>query len=168
MSKTVALVQARMGSTRFPGKMLAQLGGHPLLEWVLLRMRRARMIDEVVLATTTLGRDDELVALAQKLGIEVFLGSENDVLGRLSAAAVQCGADIVVRVCADNPFIDPDEIDRLVAHFKSNACDYACNNQDRLGNRYADGFGAEILSNFLLQQIAQTATDARHREHVTL
>lgn len=168
MSKTVALVQARMGSTRFPGKMLAQLAGHPLLEWVLHRVRRARMIDAVVLATTTLSSDDELVALGQCLGIEVFRGSENDVLGRFAAAASQYAAEFVVRVCADNPFIDPDELDRLVSHFKNNSCDYACNHQDRLGNRYADGFGAEILSNRLLQQIAQTATDARHREHATL
>lgn len=168
MPKTVALVQARMGSTRFPGKMLAQLGGHPLLEWVLHRVRRARMIDAVVLATTTLSRDDELVALAQKFGVQIFRGSETDVLGRFAAAASQYGADIVVRVCADNPFIDPDEIDRLVSHFKNNACDYACNHQDRLGNRYADGFGAEILSSLLLQQVAQTATDARHHEHATL
>lgn len=168
MSKTVALVQARMGSSRFPGKMLAQLGGHSLLEWVLHRVRRAHMIDAVVLATTTLSRDDELVALAQKLGIRVFRGSENDVLGRFAAAASECKAEVVVRVCADNPFVDPDELDRLVFHFNNNACDYACNHQNRLGNQYADGFGAEILFNPLLQKIAQTATDARHREHATL
>lgn len=168
MSKTIALVQARMGSTRFPGKMLAQLGGHPLLEWVLNRVRRALTIDEVILTTTTLSRDDELVALGQGLGVEVFRGSENDVLGRFAAAASHYGAEIVVRVCADNPFVDPDEIDRLVINFEDSACDYVCNHQDRLGSRYADGFGAEILSNALLQQIAQTATDARHREHATL
>ena len=168
MSKTVALVQARIGSTRFPGKMLAQLGDHPLLEWVLHRVRCARMIDDVVLATSALSCDDELVALAWKLGIKVFRGSENDVLGRLCAAASQYGAEVVVRVCADNPFIDPDELDRLVSHFNNNVCDYACNHQDRLDNRYADGFGAEILSNQLLQKISQTATDVRHREHATL
>lgn len=168
MSKTVALVQARMGSTRFPGKMLAQLDNHPLLEWVLRRVRRARMIDSIVLATTTLSSDDELVALAQKLGIEVFRGSENDVLGRFAAAASQCGAEVVVRVCGDNPFIDPDELDRLVSHFKNNASDYACNHRDRLDNRYADGFGAEIFSNLSLQQISKITTNIRHREHVTL
>lgn len=168
MSLVVALVQARMGSTRFPGKMLAELGGYPILEWVLKRISRARLIDRVVLATTTSSRDDALVSLAQKLGVEVFRGSETDVLGRFAAAAAQHGADVVVRVCADNPFVDPDEVDRLVNHFNHNLCDYACNHQDRLGSLYADGFGAEILSSALLQQIANTALDTRHREHATL
>lgn len=168
MTRVVALVQARMGSTRFPGKMLADLGGHPLLEWVLKRVSCAQLIDTVVLATTTLSRDDDLVALATKLGVAVYRGSETDVLGRFAAAADQYGADIVVRICADNPFIDAGEIDRLVSYFNDQPCDYACNHQDRLGCRYADGFGAEILSSSLLQQIAQTATEDKHREHATL
>lgn len=168
MSKTVALVEARIGSTYFPGKTLVKLGDHPLLEWVLHRVRYARMIDVVVLVTTTLGRDDDLVALAHKSGVEVFRGSENDVLGRFAVAALQYGAEVVVRVCADNPFIDPDELDRLVYHFKNNACDYACNHQARLGNRYADGFGAEIFSNLLLQEICKSTANVRYREHATL
>jgi len=168
VSRVIALVQARMGSTRFPGKILAELGGYPILEWVLQRVSRARMIDVLVLATTTLSRDDELVALAQKLGIEVFRGSETDVLGRFAAAAAQYGADAVVRICADNPFVDADEIDRLVSHFRNNSCDYACNHQARLGNHYADGFGAEILSNDLLQKLTRVVANDRHREHVTL
>jgi len=168
MSKTVALVEARMGSTHFPGKTLVKLGDHPLLEWVLHRVRCARMIDVVVLVTTTLGRDDDLVAIAHKSGVEVFRGSENDVLGRFAVAALQYGAEVVVRVCADNPFIDPDELDRLVYHFKNNACDYACNHQARLGNRYADGFGAEIFSNLLLQEICKSTANVRYREHAAL
>ena len=74
----------------------------------------------------------------------------------------------MLRICADNPFVDPDELDRLVQEFNENSCDYACNHQDRLGSRYADGFGAEILSNHLLQQITQVAKEPKHREHVTL
>lgn len=168
MSRVVALIQARMGSTRFPGKMLADLGGHPILEWVLTRVSKAQLIDSVVLATTTLSHDDALVALAKKLGIEVFRGSETDVLGRFAAAAKHYQADIVVRICADNPFTDPNEIDRLINYYRANQCDYACNHQDRLGSAYPDGFGAEIISNKLLQQIALISSDARHREHATL
>ena len=168
MSRVIALVQARMGSTRFPEKMLVNLGEHPILEWVLRRSSKARLVDQVILATTDLIRDDALVALAQKLGFEVFRGSESDVLGRFATAAAIYKADAIVRICADNPFIDPDEIDRLVSHFRNNPCDYACNHQDRLGNRYADGFGAEILSNSLLQRIAQVAAEPRYREHATL
>lgn len=168
MTRVVALIQARMGSTRFPGKMLAELGEAPVLEWVLRRTNKARLVDQVVLATTDLHRDNALVELAEKLGIEVFRGSESDVLGRFATAAALYKADTVVRICADNPFIDPDEIDRLVIHFSKNSYDYACNHQERLGNRYADGFGAEILSNSLLQTVAQLATDLGHREHATL
>ncbi len=168
LGKTVALVQARMGSTRFPGKMLQLLGSHPILEWVLRRVSRAKFIDEVVLATTDRSIDDPLVELAKHLGTGVFRGSETDVLGRFAAAAVHYRAEIVLRICADNPFVDPDELDRLVQEFNENSCDYACNHQDRLGSRYADGFGAEILSNQLLQQIAKLSSEPKHREHVTL
>lgn len=168
MTRVIALVQARMGSTRFPGKMLASLGGRPLLEWVLLRVRAARRLDAVVLATSDQPADDPLAGLAERLGVTVFRGDESDVLGRFAAAAKANAADLVVRVCADNPFIDPGEIDRLIAAFQAEPCDYACNHQDRLGSRYADGFGAEILSAALLEKMAADATQASHREHATL
>lgn len=166
MSRVVALVQARMGSTRFPGKMLAKLGDDPVISWVLQRVSRARLIDKVVLVTTTLDRDDPLVELAENFKIEVFRGSEDDVLGRF-IAAIDCDSDIVVRICADNPFVDPIELDRLIEYYKHHECDYACNHQARLGSRYADGFGAEILSVELLRMIDRNASGARHREHVT-
>ena len=157
-----------MGSTRFPGKMLQLLGSYPILEWVLRRVSRAEFIDEVVLATSDRSIDDALVELANCLGIEVFRGSESDVLGRFAAAAEHYHAETVLRICADNPFVDPDELDRLVLEFSDNSCDYACNHQDRLGSRYADGLGAEILSNQLLQRVAQVSKEPKHREHVTL
>lgn len=168
MARTVALVQARMGSTRFPGKMLALLDGRPILEWVLHRASLAKLVDTVALATSDLPRDDPLVELARRRGLNVFRGSEADVLGRIASAAVIAEAETVIRVCADNPFIDAAEIDRLVHHYNENFCDYACNHQDRLGSCYADGFGAEILSNALLQQLASSVAEARYREHATL
>ena len=168
MGKTVAIVQARMGSERFPGKMMSLLGGYPVLEWVLRRLLRARLLDDIILATTTLSRDDPLARVASRLGVRCFRGDEHDVLGRFVAAAKLVGADNVVRICADNPFVDPDEIDRLVSFFSSAGCDYACNHQDRLGSGYADGFGGEILSVNLLQSISIETTDPTHREHVTL
>ena len=167
MSRVVALVQARMGSSRFPGKMLAPLGGAPILEWVLTRVKGSKYLDQVVLATSDLSRDDELVGLAKRVGVSVYRGSEVDVLGRFSAAAKFYNADFIVRVCADNPFIDPVEIDRLIKFYKNNPCDYACNHQSRLGNKYADGFGAEILSEPLLRYLSDTALELTYREHVT-
>jgi|GEM_PF-137202 len=167
-SRNVAIIQARMGSSRFRGKMLARLGGIPLLEWVVRRLLRAATLAQVVLATSDRDSDDALADLATSLGIAVFRGSETDVLGRFAGAASMAGADNVVRICADNPFIDPAEVDRLVKYFADSSCDYACNHQDRLGSNYADGFGAEILSAALLEKIAANALEARHREHVTL
>lgn len=166
--RTVAIVQARMGSARFPGKMLAHLGGHPLLEWVLRRVSRAQQVDETVLATSTESRDDALAALAAQIGVRTCRGDESDVLGRFVSAAETSNAAWVVRVCADNPLIDPGEIDRLITFFQERACDYACNHMARLDGRYADGFGAEILSAELLRQIANKTRETKHREHVTL
>lgn len=166
--RNVAVIQARMGSSRFPGKMLAKLGGISLLEWVVRRLMRATSLAQIVLATSDRDSDDVLAELAMKLGIVVFRGSESDVLGRFVGAAHMVGADNIVRICADNPFIDPAEIDRLVGYFADNPCDYACNHQDRLGSNQADGFGAEILSAALLTRIAENAHELRHREHVTL
>lgn len=157
-----------MGSSRFPGKMLAPLAGRPLLAWVLERLKAARRLDAVVLATSELPRDAALVALAQSLGVATFAGSEADVLGRFSQAARQFEADTVVRVCADNPFIDAAVVDQLVDFYAASDCDYACNHLDRLGSGYADGFGAEILPAALLQCLDATCTEPRHREHVTL
>jgi spore coat polysaccharide biosynthesis protein SpsF len=166
--RNVAIIQARMGSSRFPGKMLARLGGLPLLEWVVRRLLHATTLAQVVLATSDGAGDDALAELAAGLGVAVFRGSEADVLGRFLGAASMTGADNVVRVCADNPFVDPSEIDRLVSFFAKNPCDYACNHLDRLGNGYADGFGAEILSAALLFKLGNLAQDTRYREHLTL
>ena len=104
-----------MGSERFPGKMMSLLGGYPVIEWVLQRLLRAKLLDDIILATTTLDGDDPLERVASSLGVCCFPGDEDDVLGRFVAAADLVGADNVVRVCADNPFVDPDEIDRLVS-----------------------------------------------------
>jgi spore coat polysaccharide biosynthesis protein SpsF len=157
-----------MGSTRFPEKMLAKLGGFPILEWVLRRVKHSTKVDQVVLATSTLPQNDVLVDLAEKYNVNVFRGSEDDVLKRFVDASKLYNADWVVRICADNPFVAPEEIDRLIEHFKITECDYACNHQDHLGSGYADGFGAEIMNVSALQKLQQTVIDSQEREHVTL
>lgn len=167
MSDVIALVQARMGSTRFPGKMLAPLGGRTLLEWVLLRAGRSRLVNKVLLATTDLERDNELIRIAESLGVEVYRGSEQDVLERFVLAGKKYNANLIVRICADNPFLDPEEIDRLISFYRNNKCDYACNHRAQLGSQYSDGFGAEILSLKLMVEIADRTIEKRHREHVT-
>lgn len=167
MNKTVAIVQARMGSNRFPGKMLARLGEYTVLEWVLLRLKKAKSIDEIVLATSKNMRDDPLVGVANPLGIRVFRGDELDVLDRFYNAALFATANVIIRVCADNPFIDATEVDRLVRFYEDSDCDYACNHQSRLNSGYADGFGAEIFGFDLLSDLKKRAIHTAHREHVT-
>jgi spore coat polysaccharide biosynthesis protein SpsF len=167
MSRVVAVVQARMGSSRFPGKMMAKLGDLELLSWVLSRVCNAKELDQVVLATSTSREDDQLAELASKFEVLVVRGSQDDVLDRFTQAAKESKADLVVRVCADNPFVAAEEIDRLVVAHKSGSFDYSCNHQQRLDNRYADGFGAEVLSTSLLNKISKLTTLTSHREHVT-
>jgi spore coat polysaccharide biosynthesis protein SpsF len=167
MTRVVAVVQARMGSSRFPGKMLAKLGDRELLSWVLARVCVAKELDQVVLATSTSRDDDQLVEVASSFKTLVVRGSQDDVLDRFVQAAKESTADLVVRVCADNPFVAAEEIDRLVVAHQSGDFDYSCNHQQRLDNRYADGFGAEIISTALLNEISNLTSQASHREHVT-
>ena len=164
----VALVQARMGSARFPGKMLTSLGGRPLIDWVLTRLARAKRLDSTILATTDRAPDDVLAEAANRLGAGVFRGSEDDVLERFANAAAASGARTVLRVCADNPFVDPGEVDRLVDAYLEGQVDYACNHLDCLGGGYPDGFGAEILDAKLLADAVDRFSAPRYREHVTL
>lgn len=168
MTRTIAIIQARLGSQRFPEKMLADLGGHTLLEWVVTRVRRSTLVDRTVVATTLEPLDDRLVAECQRLGVEVKRGSTNDVLGRFVSALEGESADIVVRVCADNPFIDPGCIDQVIREFRASGADYAFNHRPFGECNYADGFGAEVMSRRLLEQMNTSQLTDRHREHVTL
>lgn len=165
--KTVAVIQARMGSNRFPDKMMKRLGGIPLIEWVITRVKSSRAIDQIIVATTSNQRDKVLRSIASNFGVLSIGGSELDVMDRFLEASLITGAENIVRICADNPFIDPIEIDRLVKFFLKNKLDYAFNHQSRNECKYADGFGAEIFSVEQLMKINRLTNDASHREHVT-
>ena len=165
--RVAAFVQARMGSSRLPGKSLLPLWGEmPLLELVLRRVSAAREVDEVVLATSDASGDDRLAALAGELGVPVHRGPEDDVLARFGGALDAHPADAVVRVCADNPFVDPGAIDDLVTCFRAERqCDYASNHTEASG--LPDGIGAEVVSSAALGRAVREATSASDREHVT-
>lgn len=168
MSERVVLViHARMGSVRFPGKMLASLGGAPVLEWVIRRSMRTVGIAQVVLATSTLQQDDPISSLGVQLGTAVFRGSHDNVLERVVLAARQHRATAVVRVCADNPFVDPELITELVDCFKDRDLDYMFNHRPGLGLEIADGFGAEIFRFIALQSVSDRFLEPRYREHLT-
>ena len=123
--RTVAIIQARMGSTRLPGKVLLDIAGRPLLAYLVERISRARTLDEIVVATTTSENDNGVIEECELRGIPNFRGSETDVLGRYVSAARASRADIVVRVTADNPFTDPDSIDRVVDALAGQGAGYA-------------------------------------------
>src|SRR5262245_66416880 len=125
--KVVAIVQARMGSTRLPGKVMKPVGGVPMIELLLSRLGRAQEVDEIVLATSEDPRDEPLARHVASLGIRGFRGSENDVLDRYYRAAMEADADAVVRITGDCPLVDPKLVDEIVRAFKAAAVDYTSN-----------------------------------------
>ncbi len=156
-----------MGSTRFPGKMMATLGPWPLIEWVLTRTAHARSLSLVVLATSELARDDVLCEAAERLGVTVFRGDESDVLGRYARAAHAAKAETVVRICGDRPLVDPALVDSAVAEFDAGGADLTYNHTWDGGEPWPKGFGAEVLSAEALHDMAENVDDPYHREHVT-
>jgi glutamate-1-semialdehyde aminotransferase/spore coat polysaccharide biosynthesis protein SpsF (cytidylyltransferase family) len=160
----VAIVQARMGSTRFPGKTLAEIEGRPMLWHVVNRARRARLIDKVVVATTDQPADDPIAELCHDEGIPCFRGSEDDVLDRFYRAAQKHAADVVVRITADCPLIDPVVIDEIVSRFNAGDCDYISNT---FRYTFPDGLDTEVFSFEALDRAWREARKPSEREHVT-
>jgi spore coat polysaccharide biosynthesis protein SpsF len=160
------VVQARMTSTRLPGKVLMDLGGAPVVERMLARLRRLEHADEIVLAVTTNAADDPLVDLARRLDVRWFRGSEEDVLGRYVGAAREVDADLVVRVTSDCPLIDPTETDRVIAALAAHHTthDYANNFRERVLPR---GLETEAMFRDALERAGRMATSPGAREHVT-
>ena len=167
--KTVAIIQARMGSTRLPGKILKDLMGKTVLQHVIERVQQVKSIDEIIIATTSLDQDDVVVDEAVKRGVNYFRGSENDVLARYYGAAKDNNADIVVRITSDCPLIDPFVTGTIVNFFKDNEIyDIVTNAGSDLSKRtYPRGLDSEIFSFNALEQAYKQADKQYQREHVT-
>lgn len=165
--QNIAIVQARIGSSRLPGKMFKKLGRYYLIEWVIMRLKKSKQINKIILATTKKKVDKKFLNICKKFNIIFFSGSENDVLGRFNESVRNIQNANIIRVCADNPFIDPIEVDNLIIFFNKNKYDYVCNHQNKLKSGYADGFGAEILSINLLKKLNKIVKEKNLREHVT-
>jgi spore coat polysaccharide biosynthesis protein SpsF len=165
--KRVSIVQARMLSTRLPGKVLRDLVGRPMLIQQLERLKTCKSIDELVVATTTDASDDAVADVGARAGVRVFRGSENDVLSRFVGAAKETNADVVVRITADCPLIDPGTTDRVVDELTDHAseCDYASNVEPR---SFPRGLDVEALFLDTLLRIDRIAGTTEEREHVTL
>lgn len=165
--KTLAIVQARMGSTRLPGKVLADLAGVPLLARVLNRLRRTSCLDGVVVATTTGRGDDPLVEFCARYHCPVFRGSEEDVLDRFYQTARQFAPDAVLRITADCPLIEPEVNSRLIQEFTfgNSAIDYACSFLPQ--RTFPRGLDVEIVSFAALERAWREDQNPAWREHVT-
>jgi glutamate-1-semialdehyde 2,1-aminomutase/spore coat polysaccharide biosynthesis protein SpsF len=163
--KIVAIIQARMGSTRLPGKVLMEICGKPLLWHVVNRVSYSKYISQIVIATSTNPKDDEIEKFAKKYKLKVFRGSENDCLDRYYKAAKKYKADVIVRITADCPLICPEIIDRVIAEFKKNNSDYVSNSIIRT---FPDGVDVEVFSFKTLKKAWEEAKDALEREHVTV
>lgn len=161
--KTIAIVQARMGSTRFPNKVMRTIAGVPMIELLLRRLSKARRIDQIILATSTDPRNQPLIDHVRKLGYEVFQGSENDVLDRYYQAAKPHQPDTVVRITGDCPLIDPDLVDQVIAEYEAQGVEYMSNTRPPT---FPDGLDTAVFSFAALQRAHQEATSSYDREHV--
>ncbi len=164
MRPAALIVQARMTSRRLPGKVLKTVCGRPLLDLQLARLKRVKRADQVILATTDLPTDDAVAALGGALGVTVFRGQEDDVLGRFASAAQLTEATTLVRLTGDCPLLDPEIVDAHLALFDGADYDYVwCGDRPSLPN----GFICEVFGRDRLLQAANAATDHYDREHVT-
>ena len=161
--KVTAIIQARMTSTRLPGKVLLEVMGKTLLHYLIENLGYSKRISEVILATTRNNEDNSMAEFAMKKGLRVYRGSEHDVLDRFYQAAVKYGSEHIMRFTADCPLVQPHICDHLVDAYFDFGCDYA-----RTGQTFAEGIDCEILSRGALEKAWKQAVVNYDREHVTL
>jgi spore coat polysaccharide biosynthesis protein SpsF len=163
--KIVAIIEARMTSTRLPGKVLLEAAGRPLLGHLVERLRQVASLDQIVVATTINDADQPLADFAQTYGVTCFRGSEHDVMARVLGAGEAALADIVVNVTGDCPLIDPLLTEQTIRMFFNNACDYATNGHV---HTFPGGYAVQVYRLETLRRSALMTDDRIEREHVTL
>lgn len=170
---TVATIEARMGSSRLPAKVMASVLGRPLLEILIERVARAASVDRIVVATTIDPEDDAIEALAGRLGVGCYRGSVNDVMGRVLGAAEASGADHLVALTGDNPLVDPQLIDDVVAFYRNGGFDYVTTTHMHHSRNWAAvrtfpvGVSVQAFPVRVLADAARIAVDPVEREHVS-
>ena len=162
--KVLALVQARMGSTRLPNKVMREVGGIPLIELLLTRLSQSKAINQIVVATSIDAKNLPLVNHVSSLGYQSFQGSEQDVLERFYLAAQQFAGDIIIRITGDCPLIDPQLVDEAIQKFQECEVDYLCNSNPPT---FPDGLDIEVFSFSSLEHAYNEANAPSEREHVT-
>lgn len=161
----MAIIQARFGSTRLPGKVLNEISGKPMLWHMINRLRRCKNIDTIVLATSELKNNDVIEKFSKENDIPIFRGREEDVLSRYYYAARQFNADIIVRLTGDCPLIDPKIVDKIVLSHINSSVDYTSNVVKRTFPR---GLDVEVINFQTLKKTFEAASEKDQREHVTL
>jgi spore coat polysaccharide biosynthesis protein SpsF len=162
MSGNLAFLQARMGSSRLPGKVLMSIQGQTILERAIRRLRAARLLDGVVVVTTKLQQDDVVVQEARRAGADVYRGSELDVLRRFQEASEVFHPDLVIRATADNPLVDIGSVDRIITVLRQLDLEYC------METGLPIGAATEAMTASVLAKVDSIATEPSHREHVTL
>ena len=166
--KIGAIIQARMGSTRLPEKVMKNLEGKTVLDHVIERVRQSKLIDEIIIATTIHDRDSIIETEALRCGAKAFRGSEDDVLSRYYYAAKENNLDIVVRITSDCPLIDSKVLDEVIQYYLKNDYDIVSNAGSDLSNRtYPRGLDTEVFSFKVLENAFNHAKEIYQREHVT-
>ena len=160
----IAIIQARVGSTRFPNKVMKEVAGKPLIQHLLDRLSKSEFIDKIVLGTSTSPENDEMDQYVSSLGFDVFRGSENDVLDRYYQAAKQFQPDVVVRITGDCPLIDYQVTDKVIQYFLDNDFDYVSNIDPPT---FPDGLDTEVFTFEALEKAWEKASQQHEREHVT-
>ena len=163
--KIVATIEARMGSSRLPGKVLLQVKNKSMLEILVERLRSVGIIDDIIVATTKNAKDDAIVQVCKKINVNFYRGSEDDVQGRVIGAAQFAKADLIVEITADCPIIDPNIIEQIINIYKFNSVDYVGNGKIR---SYPDGMDTQVFSLNTLEKSYNMTDDKLDREHVTL
>ena len=163
--RIVATIEARMTSTRLPGKVMLQVLGKPMLHYLVERLKKVPSIDEIILATTVNSDDDILVEFAKEENIKYFRGSEEDVMLRVVEAADSVGADIVVEITGDCPIIDPQIVEQTILMYMANNVDYVSNGHIR---SYPDGMDTQVFALNILKKSLSMTNELLDHEHVTL
>ena len=160
----LAIIQARMGSTRLPGKALKKVKDISLIEILFKRLEKSQLIDKAILATSINQENNILASVVEKLGVDVYRGSENDVLERYYKAAKKYKPDTIVRITGDCPIIDPILVDSVISLYNSSNVDYVSNIKPPT---FPDGLDTEVFSYSALEKAHNEAHKPSDREHVT-
>ena len=163
--KVAAIIEARMSSSRLPGKVLTSIGSKNSLEHICDRLNKVLEISEICIATTENQSDDIIENWARMRNLTTFRGSENDVLSRVLGAADMVAAEIIVEITGDCPFVDPLMVDQYIEILKSNDLDYVSNN---IVSTYPDGFDVQVFLTKALRKSSTFALTREEREHVTI